>query len=84
MTMTKKDYQTVAEILGLVKMSQECLGRDVNSLRGAIDDLLQQQNPEYDGNRFWQAVSEQYSEYWNSYIEYLESTWKHQPISPPF
>lgn len=54
--MTRKDFQVIAEMLGQIAFSEECLGAKVIDNKGAIDYHLKSLNPNYSSEKFWQAV----------------------------
>lgn len=54
--MTRKDFQVIAEMLGQIAFSVDCLGASVEDNKGAIDYHLKQTNPNYNSEKFWKAV----------------------------
>lgn len=56
--MTRKDFNVLADIIAQTIWSYEDLGSGVRENKGAIDCLLKQNNPNYDPDKFWQAVEE--------------------------
>lgn len=59
--MTRKDFQVIAEILAYTKLCQD-FGVDVAKAKEGVDYYLRKTNPNYNPNRFWQAVEKAYSE----------------------
>lgn len=57
--MTRKDFQVIAEIIGGLIYSQECLGVDIWKCKGMVDSYLRQTNPNYNPDRFWKAVNKE-------------------------
>ena len=55
--MTKKDFEVVAEILGGIIYTNEYLGKDVWACKDMVDTYLRGSNPNYNPDRFWQAVN---------------------------
>ena len=60
--MTKKDYFTLAEILSIIKFAQDDLGKNIDTCKKAIDDILKQDNDKYNAEKFWQETTKKYLE----------------------
>lgn len=66
--MTRKDFQVVAEIIAKLKLNEK-MGGKIDGVRYQIDNILQQQNPNYSSEKFWYAVEESLSEDIQRYSE---------------
>lgn len=58
--MTKKDYYILAEILSGIKFAQDDLGKNIDTCKKMINEILKHDNEKFNEDKFWQEVTKQY------------------------
>lgn len=66
--MTRKDFQVVAEVIAKLQLGEK-MGWKIADSRFRVDNILQQTNPNYNAEKFWQAVQDSVDEDMQRYAE---------------